>query len=193
MKVVILKYNAGNVRSVAIALNRLGVEPVVSDDRETLLSADKVIFPGVGEASTALKYLKEKKLDQLIPELKNPFLGICLGLQLMCRHTEENDTSCLDIFPLEVKKFPPGEKVPHMGWNTINQLSGPLMKGIDEESFLYFVHSYYAEISADCIASSHYGVPFCAAIQKNNFFAVQAHPEKSSDTGSMIIKNFLNL
>lgn len=193
MNVVILKYNAGNVRSVAIALNRLGIEPSISDDKDVLLGADKVIFPGVGQASTAMDYLREKELDKLVPTFKMPFLGICLGLQLMCRRSEENDTQCLDIFPLHVLRFPPIDKVPHMGWNTINQLRGPLMQDIQDNSYLYFVHSYYAEISDDCIATCNYGVPFSAALQRENFYAVQAHPEKSAETGSKIIENFLNL
>ena len=178
---------------MTIALNRLAIEPIVSDDKQVLLSADKVIFPGVGQASTAMDYLRERALDRLIPTLKTPFLGICLGLQLMCRHSEENNTDCLDIFPLKVLKFPPDGKVPHMGWNSINELKGPLMKGISDESYLYFVHSYYAEISADCIAACNYTMPFCAALQKDNFYAVQAHPEKSSENGSKILQNFLDL
>lgn len=193
MKVTILKYNAGNVRSVTIALNRLGIEPIVSDVEEVLLSADKVIFPGVGQASTAMKYLQDKGLDQLIPRLKMPFLGICLGLQLMCRHTEENDTDCLNIFPLKVLKFPPDDKVPHMGWNTIHTLKGPLTQGLSDASYLYFVHSYYAKLSQNTIAVTDYIFPFSALLEKDNFYAVQAHPEKSGEAGSTILKNFLKL
>ncbi len=193
MKVAIIKYNAGNVRSVTNALKRLGVEPVISDDKDILLSADKVIFPGVGEASTAMNYLCHKELDSLLPKLKMPVLGVCLGLQLMCEYTEENDTSCLGIFPQHVKRFSPGKKVPHMGWNTIGDLKGGLLAGIDEGSYLYFVHSYYAELSENTIASSKYGEDFSAAVHKDNFYAVQAHPEKSSKTGAQILENFLEL
>ena len=193
MKVVILKYNAGNVRSVSIALKRLGIEAVVSDEHEVLSGADRVIFPGVGQASAAMDYLKSRKLDQLIPTLEMPFLGICLGLQLMCRSSEENDTRCMDIFPLEVKRFPDNKKVPHMGWNSVSQLKGPLLDGVQENAFLYFVHSYYAEVSPDSIATCDYSVPFSAALARNNFYAIQAHPEKSSVTGSRLIKNFLDL
>ncbi|MEQ8413333.1 MAG: imidazole glycerol phosphate synthase subunit HisH [Imperialibacter sp.] len=193
MKVAIIKYNAGNVQSVTFALNRLGIEPVLSNDPEVLKSADKVIFPGVGEASTAMASVKENGLDKIIPELKQPFLGICLGLQLMCRHSEENDTTCLGVFDLEVKKFPPNEKVPHMGWNKIHSLKGPLMNGLTDEAYLYFVHSYYAEMGSSTIAQSDYMVPFSAALQKGNFYAVQAHPEKSGVDGARILKNFIEL
>ncbi|MEQ8811722.1 MAG: imidazole glycerol phosphate synthase subunit HisH [Imperialibacter sp.] len=193
MKVAIIKYNAGNVQSVTFALNRLGIEPVLSNDPEVLKSADKVIFPGVGEASTAMASVKENGLDKIIPELKQPFLGICLGLQLMCRHSEENDTTCLGVFDLEVKKFPPNEKVPHMGWNKIHSLKGPLMKGLTDDAYLYFVHSYYAEMGSSTIAQSDYMVPFSAALQKGNFYAVQAHPEKSGVDGARILKNFIEL
>ncbi|MEQ9377961.1 MAG: imidazole glycerol phosphate synthase subunit HisH [Imperialibacter sp.] len=193
MKVAIIKYNAGNVQSVTFALNRLGIEPVLSNDPEVLKSADKVIFPGVGEASTAMASVKENGLDKIIPELKQPFLGICLGLQLMCRHSEENDTPCLGVFDLEVKKFPPNEKVPHMGWNKIHSLKGPLMKGLTDDAYLYFVHSYYAEMGSSTIAQSDYMLPFSAALQKGNFYAVQAHPEKSGVDGARILKNFIEL
>ncbi|MEQ9102702.1 MAG: imidazole glycerol phosphate synthase subunit HisH [Imperialibacter sp.] len=193
MKVAIIKYNAGNVQSVTFALNRLGIEPVLSNDPEVLKSADKVIFPGVGEASTAMASVKENGLDKIIPELKQPFLGICLGLQLMCRHSEENDTPCLGVFDLEVKKFPPNEKVPHMGWNKIHSLKGPLMNGLTDDAYLYFVHSYYAEMGSSTIAQSDYMVPFSAALQKGNFYAVQAHPEKSGVDGARILKNFIEL
>ncbi|WP_416864693.1 MAG: imidazole glycerol phosphate synthase subunit HisH [Imperialibacter sp.] len=193
MKVAIIKYNAGNVQSVTFALNRLGIEPVLSNDPEVLKSADKVIFPGVGEASTAMASVKENGLDKIIPGLKQPFLGICLGLQLMCRHSEENDTPCLGVFDLEVKKFPPDEKVPHMGWNNIHSLKGPLMNGLTNDAYLYFVHSYYAEMGSSTIAQSDYMVPFSAALQKGNFYAVQAHPEKSGVDGARILKNFIEL
>ena len=193
MKVAIVKYNAGNVRSVSNALNRLGIEPVITDETDELLSADKVIFPGVGEASTAMTYLKKRGLEKVIPELKMPFLGVCLGLQLMCEYTEENSTKCLGVFPLQVKRFAQGKKVPHMGWNTITNLKGELMQGIGENSYLYFVHSYYAEPSTYSSAMSNYEESFSAALQKDNFYAVQAHPEKSSVTGSVILQNFLDL
>ncbi|MEQ9426806.1 MAG: imidazole glycerol phosphate synthase subunit HisH [Cyclobacteriaceae bacterium] len=193
MKVGIVKYNAGNVRSVSMALNRLGVEPVVSDDVEVLDSCDRIIFPGVGEASTAMKYLNHKNLQKAIPEFKMPFLGVCLGLQLMCRHTEENDTKCLNIFELNVKRFPPEKKIPHMGWNTLSKLKSPLFKGVDEGAYLYFVHSYYADTSIETIAETDYIVPFSAALQKENFYAMQAHPEKSGAIGQKILENFLSI
>ncbi len=193
MRVAIIKYNAGNVQSVTFALNRLGIEPVVTSDPEVLKSADKIIFPGVGEASTAMASVKENRLDTIIPSLTQPFLGICLGLQLMCRHSEENDTPCLGIFDLEVRKFPADEKVPHMGWNKIRSLKGPLMNGLTDDSYLYFVHSYYAETSVNTIAQCEYMVPFSAALQKDNFYAVQAHPEKSGVDGAQILKNFIEL
>ena len=193
MKVAIIKYNAGNVQSVTYALNRLGVEPIVTDDSELLKGADKVIFPGVGEASTAMNYLKSRKLDQLIPHFKQPFLGICLGLQLMCRYSEENNTECLNVFPIEVKKFPQGEKVPQMGWNNIKNYKGKLFKGLKEESYVYFVHSYYAELSPYTAAVTDYVIPYSSSIEKDNFFAVQFHAEKSSKEGELILKNFLEL
>lgn len=193
MKVVIIKYNAGNVQSVTFALNRLGIEPIVSNDPEVIYSADKVIFPGVGEASTAMASVKANNLDKIIPDLKQPFLGICLGLQLMCSHTEENDTTCLRIFDIKVKRFPPLDKVPHMGWNKIEQLKGPLMAGLNRDPFLYFVHSYYAEAASETIALCNYIYPFAAALQKDNFYAVQAHPEKSGEDGARILKNFIDL
>lgn len=193
MKIVIIKYNAGNVQSVTFTLNRLGIEPVLSADPEVIRTADKVIFPGVGEASTAMASVKANGLDKLIPGLRQPFLGICLGLQLMCRHSEENDTSCMGIFDLEVKKFPPLDKVPHMGWNKIEQLKGPLMRNLSPDPFLYFVHSFYAEPGPETIALCHYIHPFSAALQKDNFYAVQAHPEKSGEDGAKILKNFIDL
>lgn len=193
MKVAIVKYNAGNTQSVIYALNRLGIEPVLSDEEEVLRSADKVIFPGVGEASTAMQYLRERHLDKLIPTLKQPVLGICLGLQLMCRHSQENDTTCLDIFPMDVKRFPPQDKVPQMGWNSLTDLKGPLFKGLKEGSYVYFVHSYFAELSEYTAATTNYIIPYSSAIQKDNFYAVQFHPEKSSKEGELIIKNFIEL
>ncbi len=193
MKVAIIKYNAGNVYSVKSALNRLNIEPIITDDPQQLISADKVIFPGVGEAKTAMTYLKKNNLDRLFTELKQPVLGICLGLQLMCATSEEKDTSCLGIFPTLVKKFPETGKVPHMGWNALTDLKGPLFKGIEEGSYVYFVHSYYAELSGYAIATTNYSKSFAAAMQKDNFYAVQFHTEKSADTGARILKNFIEL
>lgn len=193
MKIAVIKYNAGNVVSVINALNRIDVHPVVTDDPEEIIAADKVIFPGVGEASTAMNYLKDYGLDHVISGLKQPFLGICLGLQLMCKHTEENDTECLGVFDLEVKRFIKQQKVPHMGWNKLQKMRGPLFTGIGDEAYIYFVHSYYAEIGSETIAVSDYINEFSAAIQHNNFFAIQGHPEKSGKTGQIILKNFINL
>lgn len=192
MNLTIIKYNAGNVRSVTNALHRLGVEPLVSDDPDEIRKADKIIFPGVGEARTAMQYLRKTGLDTLIPTLTQPFLGICLGLQLMCAHTEENNTDCLGIFPLTVKRFPDSMKVPHMGWNEISHPKGPLMKGVDG-GYLYFVHSYYAPLAETTIARAGYSLDFSAALQQDNFFAIQAHPEKSSHTGQQILKNFIEI
>jgi imidazole glycerol-phosphate synthase subunit HisH len=195
MKVAIIKYNAGNVQSVRYALNRLGIEPIVSDEAEVLQSADKIIFPGVGEASTAMNYLKNRNLDKLIKDLKQPTLGICLGLQLMCRYSEENNTECLDIFPIQVKKFPAENyvKVPQMGWNSINNYKGKLFKGLKEGSFMYFVHSFYAEMNEQTAAVTDYVLPYSSAIEKDNFYAVQFHAEKSAKEGAMILKNFIEL
>lgn len=189
--IAIIKYNAGNIKSVANAIQRLGFDCVVTDDKEMILSAEKVIFPGVGEASSAMQYLRKYKLDSLIKSLKQPTLGICLGLQLMCNYSEENNTGCLGIFDTVVKKFPPNELVPHMGWNNPENLKGKLFTGISEEDNVYFVHSYYAELSKETIASCRYILPFSAAIQKDNFYATQFHPEKSAWVGERILKNFL--
>jgi imidazole glycerol-phosphate synthase subunit HisH len=193
VKVAIIKYNAGNTQSVIYALNRLGVEPMVTDNVEEIKRADKVIFPGVGEASTAMNYLKSRNLDKLIKELNQPVLGICLGLQLMCSYSEENNTECLNIFPIQVKKFPPQDKVPQMGWNSVTNLKGKLFKGIKEGSYVYYVHSYYAELSEYTAATTDYILPYSAAIGKDNFFAVQFHAEKSSEEGSKMLKNFIEL
>lgn len=193
MSVVIINYNAGNVQSVTYALNRLGVQPVLSDDPEVIGSADKVIFPGVGEASTAMAFLRDKNLDGVIKALKQPVFGVCLGLQLLCRHSEENDTNCLGIFDIDVKKFEPKLKVPQMGWNTLNQMQSPLFEGLKGEPYVYFVHSYYAELSEDTVAITDYVNPFSAALQKDNFYALQAHPEKSGKVGEKILENFLEL
>lgn len=193
MQVAIVKYNAGNTQSVIYALNRLGIEPILSDNPEELLKADKVIFPGVGEASTAMRFLKERNIDQLLPQLKQPFLGICLGLQLMCTHSEENDTEGLNIFPIMVKRFPAKDKIPHMGWNSLNHIASPLLKGITEQDQVYFVHSYYAELSPFTIAQCDYITPFSAVLQKDNFYATQFHAEKSGLVGATILQNFIAL
>ena len=193
MSVVIVNYNAGNVQSVTYALNRLGVQPVLSDDPDTIKSAEKVIFPGVGEASTAMNFLKTKRLDAVIRELKQPVFGVCLGLQLLCKHSEENDTECLGIFDIEVKKFEPKLKVPQMGWNTLNETKGALFEDLGDEPYVYFVHSYYAELNEYTVAVTDYVNPFSAALQKDNFYALQAHPEKSGKVGEQILKNFLAL
>ena len=193
MKVVIIKYNAGNIRSVLFALERIGVNAIVSDNHDEIRSADRVIFPGVGEASSAMKYLKENALDKLICSLKQPVLGICLGMQLMCAHSEENDTQCLGIFDQEVKLFPNvGLKIPQIGWNNITQLKSKLFDGVAENSYMYFVHSYYVESCDNAIAKTDYGIEFSSAVHKDNFYAVQFHPEKSGEAGQKILENFIN-
>ncbi len=195
-KIAVIKYNAGNIQSVLFALERLGVTAIWTDDPGEIRRADYVIFPGVGEASSAMRHLRERGLDVVIRELRQPVLGICLGLQLFCRHSEENDTECLGIFNVDVRKFNGADgrlKVPHMGWNTLQQLQGPLFEGIQAESYAYFVHSYFAEISPETIATTEYGTPFSAALQHDNFYAVQFHPEKSGTTGQRILHNFLRL
>ena len=191
--IAILKYNAGNVTSVENAVQNLGYSTVVTDDIEVLKSADKVIFPGVGEASSAMKYLKEKGLDKVIRELTQPVLGICLGMQLMCESSEEGETKGLGIFDAKVLQFPPTALVPQMGWNNFTSLKGKLFDGIDLENDCYFVHSYYAEICTETIAVTDYILPFSAALQKNNFYATQFHPEKSAKIGLQILNNFLKL
>ena len=191
--IAILKYNAGNNTSVENALLRLGYDCVVTDDKKTLLEADKVIFPGVGEAKSAMRYLKNKGLDQVILNLKQPVLGICLGLQLMCSESEEGNTKCLGIFKNKVLRFEQTELVPHMGWNNIAKLKGKLFKGIENNADTYFAHSYYAELSADTAAICEYIVPFSAALERKNFYATQFHPEKSASIGEKIVKNFLEL
>ena len=194
MNLAIIKYNAGNIQSVMIALERLSVNAVVTDDVEEIKNADRVIFPGVGEASTAMEYLKEKNLHQLIRDLKQPVLGICLGMQLLCNHSEENDTDCLGIIPIQVKRFnDPQLKIPQMGWNSIHGLKSSLFKNIEEGSFIYNVHSYYAVDSEYSIATCNYGLYYSAAIHKDNFYGVQFHTEKSADTGDRILKNFLSI
>lgn len=194
MTVALIKYNAGNVQSVIYALQRLGIEPVYTDDEETLRKADKVIFPGVGEASSTMKYLRAKGLDKIIPTLKQPFLGTCIGMQLMCRHSEENDTVCLGIFDISVKRFQSDTyKVPHVGWNTISGSENPLLAGIPDQAYVYYVHSYYAEISPYTVAQTGYAQPFSAVLQKDNFYAAQFHAEISSKVGSRMLANFLAL
>lgn len=194
MKVVIIKYNAGNIRSVAFALERIGITPIITDDMEEIRSADKVIFPGVGEASSAMKYLSDRKLDQVIKSLTQPVLGICLGMQLMCKHSEEGNTDCLGIFNEQVKLFPAnGLKVPQMGWNNIYNLKTPLFNKVPENAYMYFVHSYYVELGNETIGITDYGVEYSSALNKNNFYAVQYHPEKSSDVGQLILENFIKL
>lgn len=194
MKVVIIKYNAGNIQSVLLALQRLGVQATVSNDLQTLEQADKIIFPGVGEASSAMAYLHEHKLDALIVRLKQPVLGICLGMQLLCTYSEEGNTKGLNIFQTEVKKFQHHQlKVPQIGWNSIVELKGPLFEGIEAQSYFYFVHSYYACLSSQGIAHAHYGHAYDAALQNDNFFGVQFHPEKSGPIGEQLLHNFLKL
>ena len=196
MDTVIIQYNAGNIQSVLYALERIGVTAQVTDDPEKILAADKVIFPGVGEASTAMQYLKERQLDQLIVSLKQPVLGICLGMQLMCAYSEENNTECLGIFNEQVKQFKPDNisiKVPQMGWNTITHLQSNLFKGLDENSYAYFVHGYYASIGKHTIAQTNYILDYSSALHKDNFYGVQFHPEKSAKAGEQIIQNFLSI
>lgn len=194
-KTVIIKYNAGNIRSVLFALERIGVEAVVTDDPELICAADKVIFPGVGEASSAMAYLQEKQLVEVIRSLKQPVLGICLGMQLMCAHSEENDTPCLGIFDLPVLKFntQPNFKVPQIGWNQIYDLKSPLLEGIDPQSFVYFVHGYYVPAGDQSIATTDYMQPYSSGLQKDNFYALQFHPEKSGEIGQRILQNFIGL
>jgi imidazole glycerol-phosphate synthase subunit HisH len=195
MKTVIIKYNAGNIQSVLFALERIGVQALVTDHPEEILAADKVIFPGVGEASTAMQYLRDRQLDSLIVSLKQPVLGICLGMQLLCGYSEENDTQCLGVFDkVKVRKFNNKGttfKVPQTGWNSIAQLKGPLFNLVKEEDYCYFVHSYYAELNPYTIATTDYIHPYSSALHRDNFFGVQFHPEKSAKAGEQILKNFL--
>lgn len=193
-KTVIIKYNAGNIRSVLFALERIGIDAVVTDNQDEIRSADRVIFPGVGEASSAMRYLEERGMVELIKSLKQPVLGICLGMQLMCAFSEENNTKCLGIFDQKVLKFPEkaGFKVPQIGWNNITSLKSPLFKGVEADAFMYFVHGYYVEKCNDAIAITNYIQPYSSAIQKDNFFAVQFHPEKSGDVGERILRNFIS-
>lgn len=194
MKVAIVKYNAGNIYSVVNALRRLGVEPMLTDKAEELMSAERVIFPGQGEASNAMAYLREHRLDEVIRSLKQPVLGICIGQQLLCQHSEEGDTDCIGVFPLDVKRFNPErheDKVPQMGWNSIHDLKSPLFKGINENDFIYNVHSFYVPQSEYTIATCDYILPYSAALNKDNFYTCQFHPEKSGKVGQQIIQNFL--
>lgn len=194
MKVAIIKYNAGNIRSVDHALLRLGVKAEISDDPDTIRAADKVIFPGVGEAKSTMLYLKERGMDLLLKDLKQPVLGICLGQQLMCKGSEEGNTTCIGIFDEVVRRFPSGEmKVPHMGWNSLEKVKGKLFPGSLEGAYVYFVHSYYVPVCEDTAAECNYILPFSAAMQKDNFFATQFHPEKSGDPGELILTKFLEL
>lgn len=194
MKVAIVKYNAGNTASVTNALVRVGAEPVISDEAEVLNSADKVIFPGVGEASTAMAYLRDRGLDEVIRSLRQPVLGVCLGMQLLCSSSDENDTECLGLLPYRVRRFSGGGlKVPHMGWNTICDLRGPLLNGVADGEFVYFIHSYFVESGGHTTAACSYGEKFTAALSYENFHAVQFHTEKSGKVGDRILENFLNL
>ena len=191
MNVVIVDYGAGNIQSVIFALERQGVKAVLSNELEVIEKADKVIFPGVGHAAAAMEKLQASGIDILLPRLKQPLLGICLGMQLMCSHSEEGNTNGLGIFDAEVIAFEKNLKVPHIGWNSIEQLQGPIFKGIDNGSYIYMVHSYYAALSSETIAVCHYDVAYSAALAKDNFFGTQFHPEKSSVIGNKILKNFL--
>jgi len=191
--IAIIKYNAGNIRSVQNALTRIGQASIVTDDLTVLEEASKVILPGVGEAATAMQYLKERKLDRFILNTKRPFLGICLGLQLMCKHSEEGDTTCLGIFDTMVKKFTDKDKVPHMGWNNFEKLESPIFNKVDILDDVYYVHSYYADICQDTVATCDYITPFSSALQKDNYYATQFHPEKSANVGEQILMNFMKL
>ncbi|MCI6549604.1 MAG: imidazole glycerol phosphate synthase subunit HisH [Prevotella sp.] len=201
MKIAIIKYNAGNIYSVVNALNRLGIEPVITDNQEELLSADKVLFPGQGEASTTMAYLREHHLDRMIRDMRQPVLGICVGQQLLCRHSEEGDTDCIGVFPVDVKRFQPTrheDKVPAMGWNVLRlpvdrSHSDVLLRDLGDQPYVYFVHSYYVPVCAWTIAQAEYILPFSAAMHKDNFYATQFHPEKSGKVGEQILKNFIEL
>jgi len=191
MKIAIIKYNAGNIKSVLLALKRLGYQGVLTDDPGEILAADRVIFPGQGEASSAMRYLKAKGLDEVIKQIEKPFLGICLGLQLLCKHSEEGDTNCLGIFDTNVKKFPSTLKVPHMGWNLMETNDNNLFDATIGKPYFYFVHSYYAELCAQTVAQAGYMLNFSAVLQKANFLAIQPHPEKSAEVGENFLRNFI--
>ncbi len=193
MSVAIIKYNAGNIQSVVYALQRLGLEPLLTDQPDELRAADKVIFPGQGEASSAMRYLRERGLDELIKGLTQPVLGICVGLQLMCRHSTEGNANCLGIFDVDVKRFPPERKVPHMGWNNLTVTGGALCNHLSADAYLYYVHSYYAELSEYTTATNDYILPYSVALEKDNFYAIQPHLEKSGADGEAILRNFLEL
>ena len=196
MEVAIIKYNAGNICSVDCALKRLGITPVITADEGLLRRADKVIFPGVGEAGTTMEYLREHGLDRIIRSLQQPVLGICIGMQLLCRHSEEGDADCLGIFDAEVKRFVSQrheDKSPHMGWNSLSSMDHALFSGVPKESFVYYVHSYYVPVNPATIAITDYIVPFSAALHKDNFYATQFHPEKSGSVGELVLRNFLQL
>lgn len=195
-EIAVIRYNAGNIRSVRLALERIGATALVTDEPDRLRSADKVIFPGVGEASSAMRYLRDRGLDAVIRSLQQPFLGICLGMQLMCRFSEENDTACLGLFEEDVQRFDPGGKpfkVPQMGWNAITGLQGPLFHGLGKAPYMYFVHSYFATLGFDTCAVTDHIHPFSAALSRGNFYGVQFHPEKSAFAGEQILRNFLEL
>jgi len=195
MKVAIIDYGAGNIFSVQSALRRLGVEPILTDDKPTLMTADKIILPGVGEAAYAMEQLRKRDLVEFIPTLTQPLMGICLGMQLLCNHTDEGNVDCLGIIPTNVKRFPSdaGVKIPHVGWNSISGVTSPIMEGVESGSYLYFVHSYYAELCEWSIAEYNYALPFAAALGKDNFYGCQFHPEKSALVGEKILDNFLKL
>ncbi|MBQ5606712.1 MAG: imidazole glycerol phosphate synthase subunit HisH [Prevotella sp.] len=196
MNIAIVKYNAGNIYSVVNGLRRLGIEPLLTDNAEELSKADKVIFPGQGEARSAMEYLRERQLDEIIRNLKQPVLGICVGQQLLCRHSEEGDTSCIGIFDADVKRFVPQrheDKVPAMGWNSLSDVKSPLFKGFTDNEYVYFVHSYYVPLCEHTIATAEYIQPYSAALNYKNFYATQFHPEKSGNVGVRILENFLNI
>ncbi|MDG1743151.1 MAG: imidazole glycerol phosphate synthase subunit HisH [Polaribacter sp.] len=193
MKLLIIDYGAGNIKSIQFAFKRLGINAILSNNIDEIKAADKIIFPGVGEASSAMKMLKESGLNKVIPKLKQPVLGICLGMQLMCRFSEEGNTKGLGIFDVDVKRFTNSLKVPQMGWNVIFDLKSALFNGVKEKEFMYLVHSFYAETCDESIATTDYKISYASALQKNNFYGVQFHPEKSGTEGAKILKNFIEL